>query len=468
MKVLMIQTRNQTTARRSQLPLPRVLGQTPRPQTTEREYHGQLIRDIFEQGGFPLAAFGSYIKGHLTFVCVPSRISTRTSDHDNATAYYCSGTSWAIIWIYFPNLRHTAAILLHREGDGDDRKLEVINDLLRLQEHRGHPMLLGYVKTKISVGFTFDMLDDMNSETLELEQEIGFPTWDWILDREVQGKDNINDDHDQAVSRFNVLSGKLTNIRFRLRTFEQQIKFISRCNAKYAATLFDSDVRGKQECSQLQDMMDVIWDYTHVHLFDADTLAQRLANQMQSIFQLTNQRDSRANLAIADFNNELAWQAHGANSSMRTIAFVSLLFLPGTFVASFFDTPMFNWVPSEGKVLVAEPFWIYWTVSGLLTLILCAGWAQYLQSKRKWDRRHRWAASERFKDRIRRRRTNTSSENGSAGDVPNGNAVLPMSNGAMDPTILKAHGGKGLKEEMADVEIGFGVLNSIDHISIDD
>lgn len=145
---------------------------------------------------------------------------------------------------------------------------------------------------------------------------------------------------------------------------------------------------------------------TRTSLFDADSLTERLQNAMNSVFQLTTQRDSRASLAIADINNELAWQGRNNNTAMMTIAFISLLFLPGTFVASFFQTPIFNF-PSppdgDGKVIVARPFWIYWTVSGLLTLVLGAGWMKYLRRRREMDIQEREFERTQFRERIRRR-----------------------------------------------------------------
>jgi hypothetical protein len=371
--------------------------------------------------------------------------TTTTTLASTCTKYYCSTSSWTITWSYCPALKHTAAVMWHREGDGDQRKAEVLADLVRLQHHLAHPMLLGFIKTKISLSFTFDMLDDMNRETLELEQAIGFPTWNWLLDRVEPGR-GVGDSQDQAIEGFNILSGKLTNIRFRLRTFQQQIKFISRCNAGYRLSLTSLDTSSSsnsssptttttsssstasnfeallRECDELQLYMDVMWDYTFVHLTDADSLGERLQNAMNSVFQLTTQRDSRASLAIADINNELAWQGRNNNTAMMTIAFISLLFLPGTFVASFFQTPIFNFPDpnntdpstnannysssssSRGPIIVAQPFWIYWTVSGVLTLGLGLGWMSYLRRRREMDRKEREFERRQFRDRIRRRK----------------------------------------------------------------
>ncbi|KAJ9616779.1 hypothetical protein H2200_000498 [Cladophialophora chaetospira] len=414
MKFLLIQTRNQSTAKKppsvSSLPVA-FTREPPRRQTLERQGNAEFVIDIFNELGLPLAAFGAYIKAHITFICVPAMHTqvdaTNTTGGSSCTKYYCSGTSWAVSWSHNPATRHTAAVMFYREGDGEQRKDEVLADLLRLQTHLSHPMLLGYIKTKVSLSFTFDMLDDMNRETLALEQEIGFPTWNWVLDREVPGN-GVAETQDQAVEGFNVLSGKLTNIRFRLKTFQQQIKFISRCNNNYRMSLDPSSATfhaSMRECNELDHFMNVMWDYTFIHLVDADSLGERLHNAMASVSQLTTQRDARASLAVAHTNNELAWQGKSTNKAMRTIAFVSLLFLPGTFVASFFDAPIFNFpMPQDQQqVIVPLPFWIFWFVSVMLTLALILGWMGYLRRSKRIDLRERDVERQQLGERIRKR-----------------------------------------------------------------
>ncbi len=75
---------------------------------------------------------------------------------------------------------------------------------------------------------------------------------------------------------------------------------------------------------------------------------------------------------------------------MKTLAVVTIAFLPATFVAvcsladvcleeiliawqTLFAMPMFEW-DSGGKHTVNSKFWVYWVVSIPLTLIIIAGW----------------------------------------------------------------------------------------------
>jgi len=56
---------------------------------------------------------------------------------------------------------------------------------------------------------------------------------------------------------------------------------------------------------------------------------------------------------------------------MKTLAAVTVAFLPGTFVASFFAMPLFHW---DTTPVVSSRFWIYWAVAVPLTLVTLLIW----------------------------------------------------------------------------------------------
>jgi membrane protein implicated in regulation of membrane protease activity len=52
---------------------------------------------------------------------------------------------------------------------------------------------------------------------------------------------------------------------------------------------------------------------------------------------------------------------------MRTLAIVTMIFLPGTFVAAVFSMPLFDWESNEHVLL--PKFGIFWAVTIPLTLV---------------------------------------------------------------------------------------------------
>ena len=85
---------------------------------------------------------------------------------------------------------------------------------------------------------------------------------------------------------------------------------------------------------------------------------------------MTAQLDNRVNAKIALSSKE-------DSIAMKTLAFITALFLPGTFIASLFSSNMFDWqASSDGseRPTVSHYFWIYWVVAAPLTILVLIGW----------------------------------------------------------------------------------------------
>ncbi|PVH79935.1 hypothetical protein DL98DRAFT_419531, partial [Cadophora sp. DSE1049] len=81
---------------------------------------------------------------------------------------------------------------------------------------------------------------------------------------------------------------------------------------------------------------------------------------------------------IAADSREISAAAKQDSSAMKTIAIMTMLFLPGTFVAAFFAMPLLNWAAGlseheKGRVINPR-FKYYWIVTLPLTFLVLAGW----------------------------------------------------------------------------------------------
>jgi hypothetical protein len=127
---------------------------------------------------------------------------------------------------------------------------------------------------------------------------------------------------------------------------------------------------------------------------------QKIAqSQLQIVYNLIAQRDNKDSLAVAELQTELArtqtelaiTQTAIANTTkedsyaMRTIAFMSILFLPGTFVSSFFSMDMFDWQAPKGASVASFRFWIYWAVTTPLTVVVVSIWFFWLRTHKKHE-----------------------------------------------------------------------------------
>jgi hypothetical protein len=77
-----------------------------------------------------------------------------------------------------------------------------------------------------------------------------------------------------------------------------------------------------------------------------------------------NQKDAKANVLLAK-------QSKKDGSAMKTIAIVTMGFLPGTFFATVFAIPSLQWTSDQ---VVTEKFWVYLAFTVPATLGVFAIW----------------------------------------------------------------------------------------------
>ncbi|KAH7087012.1 hypothetical protein FB567DRAFT_629057 [Paraphoma chrysanthemicola] len=105
------------------------------------------------------------------------------------------------------------------------------------------------------------------------------------------------------------------------------------------------------------------------------TCNQKIAqSQIEIVYNLVAQRDNQDNLLMAKTQTDIARITEADSFAMRTIAIMSIFFLPGTFVSSFFSMDMFDWQASKGTSVISSRFWIYWAVTVPLTILVLSIW----------------------------------------------------------------------------------------------
>lgn len=111
------------------------------------------------------------------------------------------------------------------------------------------------------------------------------------------------------------------------------------------------------------------------------------ANRKQ-LFKLTNRNETELGIEVAKDSRMIALASKRDSISMKTLAAVTVAFLPGTFVPSLFSMSMFDSQTAGGSIVTSR-FWIYWAVTIPLTIATVGLW--YTLS-------HRRAAFVRFQD----------------------------------------------------------------------
>jgi len=82
--------------------------------------------------------------------------------------------------------------------------------------------------------------------------------------------------------------------------------------------------------------------------------------------------------AQGETNVEIALAAGRDSRHMRSIALLTMVFLPGTFLASVFSMTFFNWSGSDGEAEVSGYIWIYVLVTLCFTLVTVGTWYYFV------------------------------------------------------------------------------------------
>ncbi|KAL2856817.1 hypothetical protein BJX68DRAFT_192049 [Aspergillus pseudodeflectus] len=107
-------------------------------------------------------------------------------------------------------------------------------------------------------------------------------------------------------------------------------------------------------------------------------LQKRLELQLNVLYSFVAQTDNR-------LSARLAAVAGRDSTSMKILAFITTIFLPGSYVATLFSMNMFNWEEAASDT-VSPRFWIYWVVAAPLTLLTLGGWALWWSfEKHRYD-----------------------------------------------------------------------------------
>jgi Mg2+ and Co2+ transporter CorA len=103
---------------------------------------------------------------------------------------------------------------------------------------------------------------------------------------------------------------------------------------------------------------------------DLSLESKRLAKQSNEL-SLESQRLAEQSNNLASDSQRLATKTMEDSSAMKTIAVMTMLFLPGTFFAALFALPQLQW--TESKV-IQKSFWIYWAFTIPVTALVFVVW----------------------------------------------------------------------------------------------
>ncbi|KAJ4286581.1 hypothetical protein N0V88_008004 [Collariella sp. IMI 366227] len=140
--------------------------------------------------------------------------------------------------------------------------------------------------------------------------------------------------------------------------------------------------------------IDLLRHRVQMQAVDTAYVQQRVQIQIAALFHLIAQQDNAIAFDTAKATRSIAASSLQDSSSMKMLALVAMFFLPGSFVAALFSTPLFAWdeaVASGGITVDTRPqFALFWAVTAPLTaaVFLLYGLWMCIQSRRERNKSH--------------------------------------------------------------------------------
>jgi hypothetical protein len=194
-------------------------------------------------------------------------------------------------------------------------------------------------------------------------------------------------------------AAKLANGTRKLKVVEALNAFMLK-NAKYnippqvqntpAVFMGGTDEKSRPEqispAAILKSHLGLISQRVEMQFVDSAYVQQRVQVQIAALFHLIAQQDNAIAFETASATRSIAKDSLQDSSSMKMLALVAMFFLPGSFVAALFSTPLFDWEKTGGSAIsvgTKPQFALFWAIAVPLTVATFGLYAMWIVMQKK-------------------------------------------------------------------------------------
>ncbi|EGX95635.1 hypothetical protein CCM_00289 [Cordyceps militaris CM01] len=127
----------------------------------------------------------------------------------------------------------------------------------------------------------------------------------------------------------------------------------------------------------LRHHVGVLEERLEMQMLDTRYTMKRVDIQINAaqIFNMMTQEDALNGIELAQSTHLIAHASYRDSSSMKTLAIVTMFFLPGSFVSAMFSMPMYEWAKADPEspfigVGLLPQFRLYWVITLPLTTVI--------------------------------------------------------------------------------------------------
>ncbi|KAF7552305.1 hypothetical protein G7046_g7443 [Stylonectria norvegica] len=188
-----------------------------------------------------------------------------------------------------------------------------------------------------------------------------------------------------ALEQLGVLSARMSGHAVKLASAERKSKTLGQLMEFVQNTLEASSSQVNPEGNKLmKNHITVLQDRLGLQALETKYTLRRVQIQIGALVNLIAQEDSINNF-------DIALSSHRDASSMKTLAVVTMFFLPGSFISALFSTSCFDWDDANKQgsnisVRTTPQFGLYWAITvplTIVTFILYFMWLWWQTTKRE-------------------------------------------------------------------------------------
>ncbi|KAM7220645.1 hypothetical protein V8F06_004049 [Rhypophila decipiens] len=311
-------------------------------------------------------------------------------DYDGFHEYHTQGflltrfvgnAMYALVWTFDPATLTTTALFINRRRRWFEEFASVLSEYRTLMST---PSLLCFVSAFLVKNFDSETGGWELATIQHIEGKTGFGPhpFDWRGIEPLHYLHNINrfDIHQLTswLQAVNEIAGNAVN---RDRHQKQGLKLLSMIQDEvttgetFGLTTTSSVERGKADLNELQKALVPVQRHISSYIEYSEYLKDRAGRLANVLFALLTHSDADASILLAAATKR-------DSSSMKTIAVMTMVFLPATFFAALFSMPTLQWDQNQ---VMQDKFWVYWAFTIPVTVAVFVVWV--LVYGRHWIRK---------------------------------------------------------------------------------
>ena len=293
--------------------------------------------------------------------------------------YYANLHDFAVAWTVNPQSQVTMGLLLFRNLSSRQCRSRLLSNLDRVKDLVHQPLAFPFALAETAAYTHSNALKRLGWHISNVDNSIE-------AFYELHGvKGTVDLTGFSAGTTFR--AAQITMSQRGLHASLELVRHFSQTKPQPSSSLTQHKLKALEaECSAIGTGLRCVQQTLEALTLSAETYQARMSNQLTLILSLFSQEDQSIGIDIAKASKSIALESRRDSSSMKTLAVVAMVFLPGTFIATFFAMPLFDWQASNGQV-VDKRIWIYFLVTIPLTAFTCAVWWAWFTLKTRREQK---------------------------------------------------------------------------------